>query len=301
MLLVTSLCLVAGLVLGLLGGGGSILAVPIFVVAGRMEPRAAIATSLLVVGLGSAAAAFAHGRRGLVDVRAGLTLGLASTVGAYAGARLGGHLPEAWLLAAFTVVMAATAVAMLRPRSAARSARRPSARRTVAMGAVVGVVTGLVGAGGGFVLVPALMLVAGLPMRRAVGTSLLVIAMNSAAGFAGAWEAAPVDGSLVAVAAAATTSGALAGVAVSVRAPTALLRPAFGALVLVASVVLAARQVPADLVARATARLPQVGTHLAAALAGAAAVAVAWLVVHLRGTLARSGSTRGDAAHGSPS
>jgi hypothetical protein len=59
--------------------------------------------------------------------------------------------------------------------------------------------------------------------------------------------------------------------------------------------------VPADLVARAMARLPQVATHLAAALAGAAAVAVAWLVVHLRGTLARSGSTRGDAAHGSPS
>src|SRR5690606_34594755 len=97
-------------------------------------------------------------------VRAGLTLGITSMLGAYGGARVAQAVPATWLMAAFTAVMAVTAIAMLRPRGERAAPAAPSMPRLLAIGLAVGVVTGFVGAGGGFVVVPALVLLGGLPM-----------------------------------------------------------------------------------------------------------------------------------------
>jgi len=288
LLLVAALCLVAGVALGLLGGGGSILAVPVLVFAGGLEPRSAIATSLLVVGVSSAVAAGAHAARGRVDVRAGLTLGLASMLGAYAGGRVGQLVPSTILLAAFTVVMAVTALAMMRRRAASTASRPPASWiRTAAVGLAVGALTGLVGAGGGFVIVPALVLLCGLPMRRAIGTSLFVISLNSVAGFAGAASSTPIDLPMAAAATAAATLGSLAGVLTSARVPVGVLRNGFAWLVLAVSFFMTLQQLPAGVVAR----LQASASHLIAGLVGAALVAVAWLAVHMRHAAGRSSTS----------
>jgi len=283
--LVAALCLLAGVTLGLLGGGGSILAVPILVFAGGLETRSAIATSLLVVGVSSAVAAGAHGVRGGVDVRAGLTLGVASMLGAYGGGRVGQLVPATLLLAAFTAVMAITAVAMMRRRSDEGAGRPPAPwLRTSAVGVAVGALTGIVGAGGGFIIVSALVLLCGLPMRRAIGTSLFVIALNSVAGFAGAASSASIDPAIVAAATVAATAGSLAGVVASARIPVGVLRTGFAWFVLAMSIFMTFKQLPAG----AVARLQASASHVVAGLAGAAVVALAWLTVHLRHAFVRS-------------
>ncbi|MFO0551518.1 MAG: sulfite exporter TauE/SafE family protein [Polyangiaceae bacterium] len=243
------LALFVGVSLGLLGGGGSILAVPVLVYVGGLGPRDAIAASLVVVGSSSATAALLHGRAGAVDVRAGLSLGLSSMLGAYVGGRVARHLPAGLLLAAFTVMMIVTALAMLRPRktgpiedASPRPAKLTERARLAAIGLVMGAITGLVGAGGGFVIVPALVLFAKLPMRRAIGTSLFVITLNSAAGFAGAVGAATVPWTLVAITALVASLGSVVGVVLSRRISPANLRTAFGVFVLALSAIVVARQ-----------------------------------------------------------
>ncbi len=277
--IVSALCLVAGLTLGLLGGGGSILAVPILVYAGGLETRAAIATSLLVVGVSSAIAALAHGVRGGVDVRAGLMLGVASMVGAYAGGRLGQHLPSAALLAAFTAVMFVTALAMMRRRPEPEEGRPAASWIKISMvGLGVGLLTGLVGAGGGFIVVPALTLLCGITIRRAVGTSLFVIAMNSVAGFAGSASGVSIDPVLATAATVAAASGSLVGVAISARLAAQTLRGAFAWLVLGMSLFMAVKQLPADALSRAREAAP----YILVALVGAALAGATCLLVRLR-------------------
>lgn len=176
------LAALVGVSLGLLGGGGSILAVPLLVYVAGMDPKEAIATSLLVVGTTSAVAMISHARAGRVRWRTGLLFGAAGMVGAYIGGRVAEFIPGDVLLVAFSLMMLATATAMVRGR---RTPDQPAHRempiaRVLVDGVVVGLVTGLVGAGGGFLIVPALVLLGGVPMPVAVGTSLLVIAINSA-------------------------------------------------------------------------------------------------------------------------
>ena len=128
-----------------------------------------------------------HARAGRVRWRTGLLFGAAGMAGAYGGGRLAAFVPPAVLLAGFAVMMLATATAMLRGRhdGPGRQRRELPVARVLLDGVVVGLVTGLVGAGGGFLVVPALALLGGLPMPVAVGTSLVVIAMKSFAGLAG--------------------------------------------------------------------------------------------------------------------
>lgn len=176
-----------GMAVGLLGGGGSILTTPLLVYVMDFDPKQAIAASLFVVAVTSAFGLIHHARAGRVRWRTGLLFGAAGMVGAFAGGQVGAHLPGSVLLAAFAVMMAATAIAMLRGRKEVEG--KPHAGRPIFRilidGFVVGVVTGLVGAGGGFLVVPALVLLGGLPMPIAVGTSLLVVMMKSTAGFLG--------------------------------------------------------------------------------------------------------------------
>jgi uncharacterized membrane protein YfcA len=180
-----------GLSLGLLGGGGSILTVPILVYVLGFEAKPAIAASLVVVGTTSLFGAIGHLRAGNVNLRLALLFGVFAMVGAYVGSGFLSPLFSGTVqLAIFAVVMLLAAVSMFRARTKAAGeagevGRGASLPLTVGVGLAVGVLTGLVGVGGGFLIVPALVLLARLPMNQAVGTSLLVIAMNSASGFLG--------------------------------------------------------------------------------------------------------------------
>lgn len=188
-----ALAALIGLSLGLMGGGGSILTVPILVYVLGFEPKLAIAMSLPVVGVTSLVGAVGHWRAGNVQLRTAALFGIVAMIGAYLGARLAVFITGAVQLSLLAVVMLAAAISMFRSarRPLAAAALAPDETRPmpsalvipVALG--VGVMTGLVGIGGGFLVIPALVLLARVSMKQAVGTSLLVIAMNSASGFAG--------------------------------------------------------------------------------------------------------------------
>lgn len=238
------LALGVGLSLGLLGGGGSILMVPLLAYVAGLDAAHAIATSLLVVGVTSVVGAVSHARAGHVQWRTGLMFGAAGMVGAYAGGWISQFLPGSLLLVGLAAVMISAAIAMLRGRTAEAvgSVQSPNGRPVtlVLQGAAVGLVTGLVGAGGGFLVVPALALLTGLPMATAIGTSLMVIAMNSFAGLAGHLSAASIDWRLAAAVTGAAVVGALAGARLTERFSVAALRIGFGWFVLaMASVILA--------------------------------------------------------------
>jgi uncharacterized membrane protein YfcA len=189
-----------GLSLGLLGGGGSILTVPIFVYVLGFGAKEAIAMSLAVVGATSLFGAAGHWRAGNVNLRVALIFGSVAMAGTYLGARLAVFFSGAAQLTLFAAVMLLAAFFMFRDRKASpppcvgcepedagpqAEVREMPLGLIVLEGIAVGVLTGLVGVGGGFLIVPALVLLGRLPMKQAVGTSLLVIAMKSAAGFVG--------------------------------------------------------------------------------------------------------------------
>lgn len=245
MLLAIVLSLSIGLTLGLLGGGGSILTLPILVYALGVEPKEAIATSLLVVGVTSLVAMLQHARAGNVDVRTGLIFGVAGMVGAYGGGVLAGFFSATALLLIFAAIMVATALAMLRGRREVAGAahRGLPVARVLLDGLIVGLVTGLVGAGGGFLVVPALALLGGLPMHRAVGTSLLVIAMKSFAGLAGHITHVDVDFTLAAIVTVAAVVGSFAGAALAPKVPAQKLRKSFAWFVLAMAAYLIIQQV----------------------------------------------------------
>lgn len=218
LLLGAVLSLLAGLSLGLLGGGGSILTVPILVYVLGVDPRGAIATSLVVVGVTSATGTLSHARAGRVEWKVGLLFGAAGMLGAALGGRVGKFVPPALLLVAFAGMVLATAVAMLRKRSApatGASAAAPMERRLFVVlrnGFGVGLLTGLVGAGGGFMVVPALALFGGLSMPGAVATSLLVITLNCTSGLLSAiLGGASVDWALAGGMSVASILGSLLG------------------------------------------------------------------------------------------
>ncbi|MCM0677345.1 sulfite exporter TauE/SafE family protein [Micromonospora phytophila] len=239
-----------GVSLGLLGGGGSILAVPLLVYVADLPVREAIATSLLVVGVTSAVGVLPHARGGRIRWRTGLVFGAAGMAGAYAGGRLAALVPPGVLLTGFALMMLATATAMIRGRRDTGADAAPGplpVPRVVLDGLVVGLVTGLVGAGGGFLVVPALALLGGLPMPVAVGTSLVVIAMKSFAGLAGYLSGVTVDWGLAAVVTVAAVAGSLAGGRLAGRIPADVLRRTFGWFVVAMGAFVLGGQLPAEL------------------------------------------------------
>ncbi|MEU5047344.1 sulfite exporter TauE/SafE family protein [Streptomyces griseorubiginosus] len=172
---------VIGLALGALGGGGSVLAVPALIYLLGFSPVGATTASLVIVTLTSVTAMVAHARDGNVRWRMGLLFAAAGIGPAMAGGALADRIPEAVLTAAFGVVAGVASVRMLRTRPAAGAAVTVRPGRAAATGAGLGAVTGVLGVGGGFLAVPALVGVLGMRMRNAVGTSLLVITVNSLA------------------------------------------------------------------------------------------------------------------------
>lgn len=225
-----------GVSLGFFGGGGSILTVPLLVYVFGLPPKQAIASSLLVVAAASGFAALQHGRAGNLRPRVALVFGAAGMVGAYLGARAAALVAGGVLLLLFAALMGLTALAMWRGRAAppaAGAVRDVAPGKLALQGLAVGSFTGLVGAGGGFLIVPALVLWAGLPMPAAVGTSLLVIVLNSLAGFAGYVAHVRVDPALVAAVAACAIAGSFAGSWLTRLVHPSSLRRAFAGFVLV--------------------------------------------------------------------
>jgi uncharacterized protein len=251
LLIAILLSLLVGASLGLLGGGGSILTVPILRYALGIEAHQAIALSLLVVGTTSAAALVPHAIGGRVRWKTGLVFGVAGMVGAFLAGRVAGYVPASVLLIAFGVMMFATAIAMLRNRTRKPApVASPGGMRVVKVlgeGLAVGAVTGLVGAGGGFLVVPALVLLGGLPIEVAVGTSLVVIAMKSFAGFAGFLGHTPIDWTLGLTVSTAAIVGSIAGGALATRVSPAQLRSGFGWFVVAMAFFILAQEVPAAL------------------------------------------------------
>lgn len=219
-----------GVSLGLLGGGGSILTVPALVYLAGLSPFEATTSSLVVVGLTGLSGAIQHAVRRNLDGRAALLFALTGIPGSYVGSLLSRSVPGGMLLLLFSCVMIAAGLAMLLGR-VFEPGERVSVKRVLASGAAVGLLTGFFGIGGGFLIVPTLVLFAGVPMTHAVGTSLAVIAINCAGGFAGRlgnpidWKATLVF-SLVAI------GGSFAGAYFVSRMSSSSLRRAFAVFIL---------------------------------------------------------------------
>jgi uncharacterized membrane protein YfcA len=233
--------LVIGALVGLLGGGGSILAVPALVYAAGQDLPQAVATSLLVVGITALVALLPRLRKGQIAWRIALMFGAAGIATAFAGAAVNRLLPPEVVLGLFAAVMIGAGIRMLSEKPAAGAACatdggrvnwRRCLPRTLAGGLVVGFLTGLLGVGGGFLIIPVLVVVLGLTMETAIGTSLLIVTVNSAAGFAAHAGDAPLDVPVtVAFTAAAVVTALVAGRLAS-RLDTARLRRWFAYLVL---------------------------------------------------------------------
>ena len=240
-----ALALLVGLVLGLLGGGGSVLTVPILIYVLHVPVKAAIAMSLGVVGLVALIGFLSHLRQRTVATKVALIFGPFAVIAAFAGARIAKHVPSGVQLVLFAIVGLAGSVLMLRGgfRRSAESENttyefKPDARTIVLLalqGLGVGLLTGIIGVGGGFLIVPALVLVAKLPMRLAIGTSLLVIMMNALSGFAGYVGHITIDRNLVAWFTSIAAVGSVIGTLASKRVPQQRLRQVFGYLLIAVS------------------------------------------------------------------
>jgi len=188
-----------GLILGLLGSGGSILAIPILVYLFQLDPVIATAYSLFIVGSTSSVGTISKGRKGLVDFKTGLVFGAPSLLSVFITRKwIVPALPDIiintsyllitkrmLLLGLFAALMIAASFSMIRKQRHIREPKESSFIYMLILGLMIGLLTGLVGAGGGFLIIPALVLLAGQPMKVAAGTSLFIIAFNSLIGFTG--------------------------------------------------------------------------------------------------------------------
>jgi uncharacterized protein len=248
-----ALAALVGLSLGVMGGGGSILTVPIFVYVLGYDPKLAIAMSLPVVGITSAVGAMSHWRNGNVNLPRAATFGVLAMCGAFIGSRIAQYLSGAAQLVALGVVMLVASVLMFRSARASRVSGPSHVdgqvdAHVVTLGGhggwvvptalAVGALTGVVGVGGGFLVVPALVLLRGAPMREAVGTSLVVIALNCAAAMAGTASLQSLPWIPVLQFAGVAALGTLLGARLANRVPTAALKQMFALLLIVMSAVM---------------------------------------------------------------
>lgn len=229
-----------GIVLGLLGGGGSILAVPIFLYVFHVPTKPAIAMSLAVVGMSAFVGFLTHWRQGSVNLRVAAPFGLCAMLSAFLAARLTHFVPERVQLALFAAFAFTAAFFMLRDSlrtaPAARYGMVPGALPQFSVGLAleavgVGALTSLIGAGGGFVIVPALVLLANVPVKMAVGSSLLIITLNALSGFAGYIGQVAIDWPLVLSFTAVAAVGAVAGTRLNRRVPQNRIKQGFAVLI----------------------------------------------------------------------
>jgi uncharacterized protein len=255
---------VIGFALGVFGGGGSILAVPMLIFVTRVAPSAAIGMSLAIVGATSLVAGYAHHRQGQVRLKVALSFGGAGVLTAFLAARLTHFVSGNILMLSFAALMILVGGWMLKGARDVQPAvsqdgnavepRRPRMVQALLAGAAVGGITGFLGVGGGFLIVPALIAFAGLGMREAVGTSLVVIAINSAAGFVGHLGTGALNLGLVAALTIAAVLGAVLGERTGRAVSITKLRRGFAAFVIAVGIAVAASSINGGVAAGPTTR-----------------------------------------------
>jgi hypothetical protein len=236
-----ALAFLIGITLGMLGGGGSILTVPVFVYVLGYDPKLAIAMSYPVVGFTTLVGAVGRFRSGVVKVQRALIVGAASMSAAFAVARLSHGVKGTLQLLILGAVMLVSAITMLRSASKAEVPTdvvppRPAVLALV--GICVGSLTGLVGVGGGFLIVPALVGYGGVAMREAIGTSLLIITANCVAGFAGQHNVATLPWAPIIIFTTVSMGGLLLGTRLAKQVPVGGLKRGFAVLLLVIAALL---------------------------------------------------------------
>ncbi|MDP1891962.1 MAG: sulfite exporter TauE/SafE family protein [Gemmatimonadaceae bacterium] len=229
-----------GLALGTLGGGGSILTVPVLVYVLGFDPKLAIAMSLPVVGAAALVGVLSHWRAGNVQLQTAAIFGSVAMVGSYAGARASVWFSARAQLLILGTVMVVAALSMLRNATQDERAESAPAHTALllAVGLGVGILTGLIGIGGGFLIVPALVVLGRVPMKAAVGTSLLVIALNSTSGYLGHAGREVVPWGFVVRFTSVAIVGILAGTALVHHIPSRQLKRAFAFLLIVIGVLI---------------------------------------------------------------
>ncbi len=250
-----------GIVLGLIGGGGSILTLPVLVYLFGVEPVIATAYSLFIVGIAAVAATLKNMSQKLVDFKTALIFALPAFIAVYLTRRyLVPALPDplldigGWTLSKdvgimvfFAFIMVLASVSMIRDRREEPETNQDSEPQynyplIVLEGFVVGVLTGIVGAGGGFLIIPALVLLAKLPMKKAIATSLLIIAIKSLIGFIGDLQVIEIDWLFLLIFAALSVVGIFVGVWLNQIVPGRKLKKGFGWFVLVMGVFIVLRE-----------------------------------------------------------
>jgi uncharacterized membrane protein YfcA len=229
-----------GLSLGLMGGGGSLLTVPALVYLVGQTPQAAVTTSLAIVGANSLMGASFHRAQGTLNWKVALTFGGAGMLVSYLSAGLSTLMPETLLLIAFAIIMLLVGGLMLIRTSndSVEMSKLRSLPVVIASGAGVGLMTGILGIGGGFLIVPALVMLVGLPMQMAVGTSLIIIAMNSLAGFLGHAGDGSLNMTMTVIFTAAGLVGTFAGARLNKRLPAGKLQKVFAWFVILLAIFL---------------------------------------------------------------
>jgi uncharacterized membrane protein YfcA len=230
-----------GVSLGLIGGGGSVLALPILVYVMGIPPKSAIAMTLVIVGTVSLLGIIPHWRAKNVNFRTALIFGSATMLGAFVGAKIATltFVTETFQMLLFAVMMLLAAVFMIRRTSQPVPADNQLALYPpplckycwlwlITEGLGVGVLTGLVGVGGGFAIVPALVLLGKVPMKKAIGTSLLIIVFNSLAGFLGYLGHVSLNWNLILSFIVAASAGTIFGAYLAEFVPANKLQKSFG-------------------------------------------------------------------------
>lgn len=240
--------IIIGLVMGLIGGGGSILSVPIFVYVFGFDAVTATALSLFVVGVTSLVGIVGFVKQNQINFQMAFTFGLPSLLGVLFSRRLVlPHLPhyivnkwgitltkDMFLLLLFAILMLISSYKMIRKteRVRVRKSDEPNYTLLISQGLLVGIITGLIGAGGGFLIVPALVMLLGLSMKRAVATSLFIISMNSILGFLSTMKMVKHDWNFLLKFSALSVVGIFIGLAIAKRMDGKKLKPLFGWIVL---------------------------------------------------------------------
>ena len=246
------LAIVIGLSLGLIGGGGSILAVPILVYVMGVHSKTAIAMSLVIVGTVSIIGSIPHWKQGNINFKTVIVFTPAAMIGAYLGAKITALplITDTFQLACFGIIMVIASIFMIRKSSQKTKTQSSDLKPTLkpshpkfpqwliipAQGLGVGIITGFVGVGGGFLIIPALVLLGEIPMKEAIGTSLVIIAANSATGFLGYITQVTINWHLVISFTIAASIGIICGAYLTKYIDAKKLQKAFGYFVLAVAI-----------------------------------------------------------------
>jgi uncharacterized membrane protein YfcA len=250
--------IIIGLSLGLIGGGGSILTIPILVYLFKINAELATSYSLFIVGITAASGCVSHYRMGNLQIKSALYFAIpsvfsilmirevifpqiAETLFSIASYKVSKSF---LIMVVFSVLMIIASISMIRKKTITIQGSKTNYAQLALIGFFIGIITGFLGAGGGFLIIPALLFFASLPMKQAVGTSLLIIFINSSIGFAGdLYIGTPIDYSFLLIISSIAFVGMLIGTQISKRIDGSQLQPIFGWFILIMGLYIIAKEI----------------------------------------------------------